>query len=77
MAMGIPLVCNSGVGDTDAIVREFKSGLVIEEFNEKEYLNAISNTIEFSPNNIIKGAREYFSLEEGVNRYLSVYESCE
>ena len=77
MAMGIPIVCNSGVGDTDAIVREFKSGLVIEEFNEKEYLNAISNTIEFDPNNITKGAREYFSLEEGVNRYLSVYESCE
>ena len=76
MAMGIPLVCNSGVGDTDAIVREYNSGLVIDEFTEAEYLNAISNTIQFDPNNITRGAREYFSLEEGVNRYLSIYQSC-
>lgn len=75
MAMGIPLICNSGIGDTDAIVRKYNSGLVIQEFNESEYVAAASNKTQFDPKHISKGAREYFSLEEGVNRYLSIYKA--
>ena len=37
MAMGIPLVCNAGVGDTDRIVEKYQSGKIIAEFSDDAY----------------------------------------
>jgi glycosyltransferase involved in cell wall biosynthesis len=73
MAMGIPLICNSGVGDTDSIVLKYHSGKVIQEFSQEAYLKSILNGEKFDSESISKGAKDYFSLDEGVNRYLSVY----
>jgi glycosyltransferase involved in cell wall biosynthesis len=73
MAMGIPLVCNSGVGDTDNIVRKYQSGIVIEEFTEANY-RASSIDPNFDAKHVMEGAKDYFSLEEGVERYLKVYQ---
>ncbi len=75
MAMGIPLICNAGVGDTDEIVTKYQAGNVITEFNEKHYLDSIKNDQSFDKLSTMNGAAEYFSLEEGVQRYLSVYKS--
>ena len=72
MAMGVPLVCNAGVGDTDAIVKKYNAGNVINDFSNETYLKSF-NESEFSKEDTIKGAKEYFSLEEGVKRYLSIY----
>ena len=77
MAMGIPLVCNSGVGDTDTIVKKYQSGLIIDEFSEKSYLDVINDSTEFDKPHISKGASDYFSLSEGVNRYLRVYKAID
>jgi len=77
MAMGIPLVCNSGVGDTDEIVMKYNSGHVISEFNHQEYRKIIEENFNFNPVEISKGAKDYFALEEGVNRYLSVYKAID
>ncbi len=75
MAMGIPLVCNAGVGDTDAIVKKYNAGKVIEEFSDEIYQLAINDSNSFSREDTINGAKDYFSLEEGVKRYLSVYKA--
>lgn len=75
MAMGVPLVCNSNVGDTDGIVHTYNSGVVIEEFSDSAYENALSQLQGFNAEEIAKGAKEYFALEEGVRRYQSVYTS--
>ena len=32
MAMGIPVVCNKNVGDTDQLVQKYNSGFVLESF---------------------------------------------
>ena len=72
MAMGIPLICNSGVGDTDAIVKKYNAGSVIEDFSEATYLQSFNST-DFNQLDTINGAKEYFSLEEGIKRYLSIY----
>lgn len=77
MAMGIPLVCNSGVGDTDEIVVKYQSGIVIESFNEEAYREAILSNEVFDPNNITEGAKTYFSLDEGVKHYLQVYKAID
>lgn len=75
MAMGIPLVCNSGVGDTDIIIQRYKAGTVIETMDENAYKSNLSNPAEFDREMAQQGAREYFALKEGVKRYLEVYQS--
>jgi hypothetical protein len=77
MAMGIPLICNSGVGDTDEIVIKYNSGKVISEFSEEAYEKVIAENYLFDAEEIAKGAKDYFALEEGVNRYLSVYKAID
>lgn len=77
MAMGVPLICNSGVGDTDGIVLKYHAGEIIDTFNDETYLNNIIDPDKFDRNEIERGAKEYFSLEEGVKRYLRVYKSID
>lgn len=77
MAMGVPLVCNSGVGDTDEIVLKYNSGKVISEFTDEEYRKVIEENTVFDSEEITKGAKDYFALEEGVIRYLSVYKAID
>lgn len=73
MAMGIPLICNSGVGDTDEIVLKYNSGKIISAFNDENYIKAIEENDHFNSQEISNGAKDYFSLEEGVKSYLEVY----
>lgn len=74
MAMGIPLICNSGVGDTDEIVMKYNSGQVINSFDEENYKKVIEENAAYDPIEIAKGAKDYFSLEKGVKVYLSIYQ---
>ena len=68
MAMGVPVICNSGVGDTDFIVKKYQAGVVVENFDQQINLEKPSN-----PEAIRKGAIEYFGLENGVESYGRVY----
>jgi glycosyltransferase involved in cell wall biosynthesis len=74
MAMGIPLICNAGVGDTDLVVKKYNAGIVLNEMNEAHYKNAINSESNLDIELIKKGAKEYFSLTEGTQRYLSIYQ---
>lgn len=74
MAMGIPVVCNSGVGDTDEIVKRYQSGYLVENDDLDAVIRRIgSNEPVFSEAGIIAGAKDYFSLESGVARYAAIY----
>jgi glycosyltransferase involved in cell wall biosynthesis len=77
MAMGVPLICNSRVGDTDEIVIRYNSGQVISEFTNEAYKKVIEENTVYTTSEITKGAKDYFALEEGVNRYLSVYKAID
>jgi glycosyltransferase involved in cell wall biosynthesis len=66
MAMGIPIVCNNGVGDTAELIKKYSAGSVVDEFNENAYLQAIHELTTFDKTEAMKGANEYFSLVEGV-----------
>ncbi len=74
MAMGIPLVCNSGVGDTDWVVKKYKAGSVIESFSNDNYLKVIEFPDEIDQDLMMQGAKEFYSLDSGVEKYFSVYE---
>ncbi len=73
MAMGIPLICNAGVGDTDSIVIRYKAGTVINELNDETYRANFIRKEMFDSHEIMKGAKDYFSLEEGLNQYEWIY----
>jgi len=76
MAMGIPVVANSGVGDTDNIINKYKSGILVNEFSKEEYdgvVSKIAGIIQMDNKEILKGANEYFSLNIGVDTYNKVY----
>lgn len=78
MGMGIPLICNSGVGDVDDIMIDSGAGILLNSFEEEEYLKAIEKLekiLIIPPENIRKYAEKYFSLSDGVKKYNSIYKS--
>ena len=78
MAMGIPLITNSGVGDVETIMARYNSGIVIKDFTEQEFTDAaikISAGETFSKEGIRKGAEEFYSLDIAIEKYISIYKS--
>jgi len=76
MGMGIPIICNSGVGDVASIVSDTKCGIVIDEFTPMEYSTIINKFAELTSTpreQIRKGAEKYYSLENGAEKYAQIY----
>ncbi len=73
MAMGIPLVCNSGIGDTDKIVLENEAGWVIDDFTNASYEKILDEMTEIDSDKIQKGAKLTFDLAKGVREYADIY----
>lgn len=74
MAMGIPLVCNSGVGDTDKIVHEYNAGFVFNSLSTDQFEKFDFSNIQFDKDSTQKGAHSYFGLTVGTDRYLRIYQ---
>jgi len=74
MAMGVPAICNVGVGDSDHIVKTYNSGFVVPVNNYDNVIKEISTT-GFDKTQIRKGAIDYFSLDKGAMEYFNVYNS--
>jgi glycosyltransferase involved in cell wall biosynthesis len=78
LAMGIPVICNSGVGDIEKIVRDTECGFIIENFKEEDFkkaMQAIPLLLQKSPLSIRNAVKDNFSLEKGVQSYLFCYRS--
>ena len=76
MAMGKPVVCNTNVGDTDHVLTQYHSGVLVNDFADEAFdkvIEAIRKPENFNSSAIRNGASQFFSLEEGVNRYAEVY----
>ena len=79
LACGLPVVINSGIGDTDNIVKERKLGIVINEFNRYSYLFGLRElSVLMKEKDLLaersrRTAEELFSLENGISRYLEIY----
>jgi glycosyltransferase involved in cell wall biosynthesis len=74
MAMGVPLVCNAGVGDTDEIVRQYHAGVVLDQLDLANYAAHCEFPFSYNAEQTKQGAKEVFGLERGVALYASVYE---
>jgi len=79
LACGLPLVINSGIGDTGELVSNNRIGVVINNFSEKEYLDKIRELLNFMKEGkeLSKRCRltaeKYLSLGIGVERYYGIY----
>lgn len=74
MSMGIPIICNAGVGDTDKIIEKYKAGLVIQEMNQHNFSLLDWDDIPFDKSLSRNGAEEFYGLENGVQKYFQVYQ---
>ena len=76
LAMGVPLICNSGVGDVAKILYQVNGGISIDELNSSNMMEAIDNMREFtvSPDAIRESAMQVLSLNRGVESYSNVYQ---
>jgi len=79
LCMGIPTVCNDGVGDTSRIMEDNKAGFVCRNYNEEEYNKAIEFIIDAAsrPDEKLRlrsiGQKE-FSLTSGIEKYYLAYQ---
>ena len=77
MSMGIPIICNTNIGDSDSIIREADGGMIVRSFSDADYDYVVANIPELllkSKEKIRNTALHYFSLERGVQNYHEVYQ---
>lgn len=76
MAMGVPVICNDQVGDSSLVVEKYNAGIVVKEFSQNAYANYVNDLKQnvFDKEAIRRGAKEFYSLDRGVEKYQAVYE---
>ena len=80
LACGLPIVINSGIGDSDALVKESKAAISIDEFNDREFDDAWAAIQKAVADPNIKAiaratAEAVFDLHSvGAERYARLYE---
>jgi glycosyltransferase involved in cell wall biosynthesis len=77
MAMGIPVIANSGVGDVKEIVEKYQAGFVLDDFTVAS-MNAIAEKMidprtTFDAGRIRAGAKDFYDLDKTVATYTEVY----
>ena len=77
MAMGIPVITNSGVGDVATIVEDYNSGIVVNDFTDESFDKAIHTltSSDFDKAEIRKGAFKVYALENAISLYATMYQS--
>ncbi len=76
MAMGIPIITNSGVGDVKDILEKYNGGYVVDDFSAVSFdkvITQMENTI-FDKEAIREGAFEFYSLEKAIASYSMLYD---
>jgi glycosyltransferase involved in cell wall biosynthesis len=81
LASGIPVVMNSGIGDSDEILERERVGVVINNFNIHDYRRSIDDLLslldekEDLKKRCVESAKKYFSLNDGVAKYSKIYQA--
>lgn len=80
LACGLPIVINSGIGDTEQIIRKERVGVIVDEFSETAYKKAGEQLMQLlSEKDKLRQrcravAEKYFSLTEGTEKYWQLYQ---
>jgi glycosyltransferase involved in cell wall biosynthesis len=81
LACGLPLVINAGVGDSDALINDWKVGALVKDLTDSEYekaivtLDALSDNPEVIRTRSREVAEKLFDVRQvGIERYALLYE---
>ncbi len=80
LAMGLPVVSNSGIGDSDYLDAHYRIGPLVRSFEKEDYLRAAQQLEDYlatPPGAYRKTSQDYFSLTGGVERYDQTYQQLE
>jgi glycosyltransferase involved in cell wall biosynthesis len=79
LSLNIPVICNSGIGDTDEIIENSDAGIICHHFDQESYeeaANSLLKSIKYNDGiRLRKIAENIFSLKKGVMSYETVYKS--
>jgi glycosyltransferase involved in cell wall biosynthesis len=77
MAMGIPVIANSGVGDVKEIVEKYEAGFVLDDFTAASMNTVVDKMVNpqttFNAEKIRAGAKDFYDLDKTVATYTEVY----
>lgn len=73
MSMGIPIICNAGVGDTKEIVLQHNAGYVFDKMTLTAFEKFNFKDLSFEKEKTINAATTIFSLQKGVEMYNTIY----
>jgi len=81
LSSGLPVVINSGIGDTDRLVKHYRLGVIVDRFNEESYAEAIKTIIRMPEEEKAalrircrETAQKELSLKIATERYYKIYE---
>ena len=75
-AEGIPVICNTGIGDTEEIISVVKGGLTIPDFSNESIKNAylnLDNVAKLGGLRLRQSSKSILSLELANSLYRKVY----
>jgi glycosyltransferase involved in cell wall biosynthesis len=77
LAVELPVITNSGVGDVDHIIADAGAGVIVRGFDAAAYEQALDELENLSPDleRWRSMARKWFDLETGIGRYDAIYRS--
>ena len=75
LALEIPMVTNGNVGDVAQIMDEAHAGVVVKDFDEAAYEDALERLEQFHPDKERwrAAAHRWFDLDVGIDRYDTIY----
>ena len=75
LAVGLPIVANTGVGDVEQMVRDIGCGVAISDFTPASYGQAIDaiDSLKGTPKERRDRALPWFDVKLGIERYDRVY----
>jgi len=77
LAMGVPVIANSGVGDIAEIIHDTGAGAIVERYDEPSLTEAIrqAETAAKDSRSVRAAAIRHFALEAGIDRYDGIYQA--
>lgn len=78
MGVGVPVICNANVGDTEEIVEKTSGGIVIKAMDEIDFEKAANQCLSAiaDKTQIRELGISYYGLKDGLDKYNSVYISA-
>lgn len=78
LSMGLPVVCNAGVGDTDRVIEEIDRSLLVDGFDSRAYENVLhvlqNKTYRESMGPLCQAtAKRWFDVQQGIDSYHKIY----